>query len=143
MAASLIINARDRLSWQQRLFSDASTFVMWGAWVKLWVPLVKALAWVAKVSVVSHVTLAKLLPSGTFGGVNRYALALVATSGALVVWSRLPSFKVCEPEERSAADYARHFEVSEPELLAGRGSSVCVIHHDDAGRIVRIEQRAA
>lgn len=143
MAASLIINARDRLAWHQRLVSDASTLFMWGAWVKLWVPLLKGLVWFAKLSLLSHVTVAKVLPSGTIGGVPRSAVALVATSGALVVWSRLPSFRVCAPEERSAGDYARHFGLAEQELLAGRAAPICVVHHDEAGRIVRVETRAA
>ena len=35
MSRSLIINARHRLRWHQRLCSDASTVLMWGAWLKL------------------------------------------------------------------------------------------------------------
>jgi poly-beta-1,6-N-acetyl-D-glucosamine biosynthesis protein PgaD len=36
-------------------------------------------------------------------------------------------------------DYARHFELPEGELLAGRDAAVCVVHHDERGRIVRVE----
>lgn len=143
MSASLIINARDRLSWQQRLLSDGSTVVMWGAWLKLWYPLAKTLTLVGKLSVVSHLTLMKLMTTDSIGGVPRYAVALVATSGGLLIWSRLPSFRRCTPQARTEADYARHFGLPETELHAGRESGVCVVHHDEAGRIVRIETRAA
>ncbi len=142
MSGSLIINARDRLSWQQRFFSDASTVVMWGAWLKLWYPLAKAVALVTKLSILTHLSLMKVASAESIAGVPRYAVALVLTSGGLVVWSRFPSFKLCTPEVRTSSDYAEHFGVHEAELQAGQQSSVCVVHHDESGRIVRIETRS-
>ena len=133
MRRSLIINARHRLRWHQRLCSDASTVIMWGAWLKLWYPMLRSSAWVADFG----------FPSGSAVDVQRYAVALAGTSGTLLLWNQLPASKVPVPEEQSLGDYARHFELTEDEILAGRGSPVAVVHHDEGGRIVRVERRLA
>ncbi len=143
MRSSLIINARDRLRWHQRLCSDASTVLMWGAWLKLWYPVLRSFSWAADFGALSQTTLMKLLPAGSSGDVQHYAMALVGTSGTLFLWSQLPAVKARAPEVHSVSDYARHFELSEDEILAGRGTAVCVVHHDDGGRIIRVERRAA
>ena len=131
MSRSLIINARHRLRWHQRLCSDASTVIMWGAWLKLWYPMLRSSGWVADLAFLSD----------SAGDVQRYAVALASTSGTLLLWNQLPASKVSFPEVQSLADYARHFELSEEEILAGRGTSVSVVHHDDLGRITRVERR--
>jgi len=131
MSRSLIINARHRLRWHQRLCSDASTLIMWGAWLKLWYPMLRSSAWVADLGVLS----------GSADDVQRYAVALAGTSGTLLLWNQLPASKVRAPEVQSLSDYARHFELSEDEILAGRETSVSVVHHDDDGRITRVERR--
>ena len=142
MSASLIINARDRLSWHQRLFSDASTVVMWGAWLNLWYPVMRAFMKVPYLDSLARrtVRMALMAPGA---GVEHYAAALVGTSGTLLVWNRLPPFRVCDPEHRTAADYAQHFGLPERELLQSRDAAICVVHHDESGRIVRVERRAA
>lgn len=142
MSASLIINARDRLSWQQRLVSDASTAVMWGVWLKLWIPLVRAFLKVPFLDVLARRTIRMLLVQGQAHGVEHYALALVGTSGTLLVWSRFPSFKEATPVAPTTREYADHFGLPEDQLLAGRAASVCVVHHDEGGRIVGVETRA-
>ena len=133
MSCSLIINARHRLRWHQRLCSDASTVLMWGAWLKLWYPMLRSSAWVADLGVLAS----------SAGDVQRYAVALAGTSGTLFLWNQLPASKVEPPAEQSLGDYARHFELSEDEIEAGRGTSVAVVHHDDHGRIIRVERRPA
>ncbi len=127
MNASLIINARDRLAWHHRLVSDASTCFMWAAWA-------------LKLGVLSHVAL-RVMPVEGLEGAPRYASALFVASGTLFVWSRLPAFRSAAPAGPSPADYAAHFEVSEAQVAAARRCSVCVVHHDERGRIVAIEPR--
>jgi poly-beta-1,6-N-acetyl-D-glucosamine biosynthesis protein PgaD len=143
MSVSLIINARERLSWHHRLLSDASTALMWGIWIKLWIPVVRAMLKVPYVDVVARRTLRVVLAQGPAHAMEHYALALVGTSGTLLVWSRLPAFKEASPAAPTPQDYAGHFGLSVPELMAGRDASVCVVHHDEGGRIVRVEPRGA
>lgn len=138
MGAPLIINARDRLAWQQRLFSDASTAVMWGGWLWLWAPAVRA--W-ATLGVRAHPSLMKLLGAGPVDSLERMALALAGTSGALLVWNRLAAREARATVALSVRDYAQRFELPEAEIQAGREASVCVVRHDESGRIVRLECR--
>jgi poly-beta-1,6-N-acetyl-D-glucosamine biosynthesis protein PgaD len=140
MSAPPIINARHRLRWHQRLVSDGSTLLLWGAWLKLWLPLLRAAPWFVKAGVVSHLASTRLAPFGSSHDVGRYALALAGTSGTLLLWNQLPAPRRGAPV--AIADDARHFGLPEAEIRAGRAASICVVHHDEAGRIVRLEPRA-
>jgi poly-beta-1,6-N-acetyl-D-glucosamine biosynthesis protein PgaD len=142
MSGSPIIDARDRLPWHRRLWSEASTFLMWGAWLKLWFPVLRSLARSADFGVLHRVSHLALSSAGSAHDLPRYAFALAGTSGTLLLWNRLPAVKVTSPEPRSDGDYARHFAIDERELESGRASSICVVHHDASGRVVRIERRA-
>ena len=42
MKSPLIIEASGRLAWHKRFASTASTAALWGGWLWLWAPLVKA-----------------------------------------------------------------------------------------------------
>lgn len=141
MSASLIINARDRLSWHQRLFSDASTVFMWGAWLNLWYPVLRAFGKVPYLDTLARRTLRMAVASAPGASVEHYAAALVGASGTLLVWSRMPAFRECAPACPDVGEYAAHFGLTEDELLGGRDSSICVVHHDEHGRVVRIEPR--
>jgi poly-beta-1,6-N-acetyl-D-glucosamine biosynthesis protein PgaD len=140
MSATLIIDARDRLRWHQRLFSDASTAAMWAAWFWLWSPMLRATDWLAFGSR-SYPAVMKLLAATSAGGIEHSVVALVGTSGTLLVWNRLPAPRARVAEVQSLRDYARYFELAEHDLRAGQRAAVCVVHHDESGRIVRLECR--
>ncbi len=141
MSGSLIINARHRLAWHQRLVSDASTAVMWGGWLWLWAPLLKSSSWLADLGARSFPAVNGLLADASAGDLQRSVFALVGTSGTLMVWNRLPARRAPSGEALSVRDYARHFQLPVSELQAGRCASVCVVHHDESGRIVQVECR--
>jgi poly-beta-1,6-N-acetyl-D-glucosamine biosynthesis protein PgaD len=141
MSASLIIDARHRLRWHQRLLSDASTAILWSAWLWLWLPLLRAYASLAPLGARITPGLAKLLVLGSDEGLPQSVVALIGASGTLIVWNRLPARPACAAPALSLGDYARHFQLPEPELRAGREAGVCVVHHDEHGRIVRLERR--
>jgi poly-beta-1,6-N-acetyl-D-glucosamine biosynthesis protein PgaD len=142
MSSSPIIDARHRLRWYQRLLSDASTALLWGAWLWLWWPALRSFAWVAHLGARHHGTL-RLLSSDAVASLEHCVAALVGTSGTLLVWSCLPRSRVRDRKARSLSDYARHFGLPKQAILAGRRDSVCVVHHDGSGRIVRLEGRGA
>jgi poly-beta-1,6-N-acetyl-D-glucosamine biosynthesis protein PgaD len=144
MSGSLIIDARNRLRWHQRLVSDASTALMWAAWLWLWSPALRSVAWLSNFGVRAYPEFMRVLSGGgSTLGLDGYVVALVGTSGTLFVWNRLPGSKVATPEVQSLEDYAQHFELPEHEILAGRHASICVVHHDESGRITRLESRTA
>lgn len=143
MSGSLIINARHRLAWHQRLFWDASTAMMWGGWLWLWSPLLRSSRWLADLGARTYPTLSSLVASGSADAIQFSVLSLVGASGTLLVWKRLPAPTICtsQAEALSVCDYARHFRLSEQELRAGRSAAVCVVQHDESGRIVRLDCR--
>jgi poly-beta-1,6-N-acetyl-D-glucosamine biosynthesis protein PgaD len=141
MSTSLIIDARDRLRWHQRFAWEASTAALWGGWLWLWVPLLKAGGSLARLGVDLPPWLPKLLPAAGAGSLPLSLLALAGTSGTLVVWRKLPARKAGAGEALPVAEYARHFELAEQVIEAGRVATTCVVHHDADGRIARIECR--
>jgi|GEM_PF-1382380 len=139
----LIINARHHLNAYQRFFSDASTAMLWGGWLWMWRPLLNIFNWIGNLGATFQPTLLKLLANGTPMNIEGSVMALVGTSGTLLLWNMLPAQKArTSPQARLLRDYAAHFELPEQEILAGRDSRVCVIHHDDSGRIIRIESQS-
>lgn len=143
MPGSFIIDARHRLRWHQRFVSEASTTMMWGAWLKLWGPVLSSFAWLAQLGVRSPSAAVLIGSAAPTGNLEYTIVALAGASGTLLMWKELPSTVAPAQDPLTVRDYARRFELPEDAILAGRNAAVCVVHHDDAGRIVRIECRAA
>lgn len=141
MSDSLIIDARSQLRWHRRFFSDASTAMLWGGWFLLWRPVVSGLAWLAGARVGLSPALLKLVAAGSPVSVEASAVALVSTSGSLLVWNMLTNRAPETSTPRLLSDYARHFNLSEDEIERGRAGQVCIVHHDEHGHITRIESR--
>lgn len=143
---TLIINARHQMRWYQRLFSDASTAMLWGFWLWMWRPVLSIFSWLSSFGATFQPTLLKLASTNGIGmspiNFEGGVVALVGTSGTLLLWNLLPARKATTPEVQTLRDYARHFELPEQEIISGRATSVCVVHHDENGRIIRIESRS-
>ncbi len=139
MRNSVIIDARDRLRWHQRFAWEASTAALWGGWLWLWAPLLKAGGSFAQLGADLPPLLPKILPAADAGSLPLSLMALAGTSGTLVVWRNLPVRKATAGEELPVSEYARHFELPERVIEAGRSAGTCVVHHDADGRISRIE----
>lgn len=142
MSDSLIINARHQMPWHQRLFSDASTAMLWGFWLWMWRPLLSIFTWLGSLGASFQPTFMKLLANGSPVNLEGSVMALVGTSSTLLLWNMLPASKTAARNTHTLRDYAAHFELPEQDILAGRDTSVCVVHHDDSGRIIRIEKKA-
>lgn len=141
MPDSLIIDARHRLRWHQRLFSDATTAMLWGAWLWLWRPVLHLFAWVGGLGMSAAPALTKFLASQPMPDLQSSVAALAGTSGTLLLWNLLPARRAASPEACTVHDYARHFELPAELIAERRDSKVCVVHHDEHGRIVHIETR--
>jgi poly-beta-1,6-N-acetyl-D-glucosamine biosynthesis protein PgaD len=137
----LIIVARHHLSWHQRLASDASTAVLWTAWLWLWSPLLQALAAMAHVGMRLTPAANAALASAA-GGFERPLLALAGASGTLIAWKSLPRARRAEvPGPLTVREQARAHGLPERTLRAAQDAKVCVVHHDAHGRIVGLEPR--
>jgi poly-beta-1,6-N-acetyl-D-glucosamine biosynthesis protein PgaD len=139
MNAPHIIDARDSLRWHQRLISDASTVLLWGVWLNLWLPVVRTLHLPAFGHAARRAAVVAL-GSGHHAAMPRYVAALAGTSGSLWLWNRLPAFQPRSPSVGPVAvEAGEPFAPPLEAILAGKGASICVVHHDEAGRLVRVE----
>jgi poly-beta-1,6-N-acetyl-D-glucosamine biosynthesis protein PgaD len=141
MPDSLIINARHQMRWHQRLCSDASTAMLWGMWLWLWRPAISAVSWLGSMGSSLQPALMKIMANGSAVHFESSMVALVGTSSTLLLWNMLPSRKAKMPPVHTLRDYASHFDLAERDIISGRASSICVVHHDEHGRIIRIDAR--
>lgn len=130
---SLIIDARQELPWYKRLFSDTSTAVMWGGWLLLWRPVLA----ITGLMSINHPHFFHNLFN--FMGLEHYITALLACAAALLLWSALPAHRVKNPVTKQMKDYANYFELSPQMIQNGRKSQICTVHHDENGKIIRID----
>lgn len=140
MSASLIIDARHRLRWHERLVSEVSTALLWSGWLWLWAPLLRAYDSIADVGARLTPAFSQLLEVGPEIALGNSFVALIGASGTLIVCTHLPR-RACASPPLSLRDHAEHFHLSERELREARQAAVCVVHHDEHGRIVRLERR--
>ena len=147
MANPLIINARRQLSWNRRLFSDASTLALWSMW--LWLcrsALIRlvgmfGVAFGLRHSAVHDGSVGQLVFAGAALTIEDAIAALLGTCGVLMLWNRLASRPAPTPRVNLVPDYAAYFGLESQQLTEARSSSVCTVHHDEAGRILRIVAR--
>lgn len=140
MKSTLIIEASDRLAWHQRLASRASTAALWGGWLWLWAPLLKAADQLAQLGPQVPGWGLTLLPVS--GPSLPLSLAAIAgTSGTLVAWRKFPRRRARLESVLPVSAYARRFELPEQVIEAGRRSTVTVVHHHPDGRIAHVECR--
>ncbi len=140
MKQNLIIEASDRLSWYERLASTASTAALWGGWLWLWAPLVKAAGQLSFPGLNVPAWGLAALP----GGAPSLPLSIAAIAGipgSVVAWRRLPRRRAKAADDLPVSEYARYFDLGEHQIEAGRRSAVTVVHHHPDGRIAHIECR--
>jgi poly-beta-1,6-N-acetyl-D-glucosamine biosynthesis protein PgaD len=142
MRERMIINARSDLSWRRRLLSDVVTAAMWAFWILLWWPVFRKLYHVIRL----HEGLAKgaiqVFRTITPISLTHSSIALLGTCALLLLWTLLPTRRLTHPHDvQTLDDYAEYFELDEAEIIAGRNSRICVVHHDEHGQIVSIEPR--
>ena len=140
MKSTLIIEASDRLAWHKRLASTASTAALWGGWLWLWAPLVKAAGTFAQVAPQMPVWGLQALPAGA-PSLPLSLAAIAGTSGTLVAWRKLPRRRAKVGSTLPVSAYALRFDLGEQVIEAGRRATVSVVHHHPDGRIAHIECR--
>lgn len=136
-ANSLIIDLRRQLPWHKRYFSTTTTAMMWAGWLLLWRPFI--LVWVLIELQKTHI--AQRLMAAFSDGIERGVVALFICAIALLLWGLLPAKRVHKKHaiEKTLPEYARYFELSEQEIQTGRQQKVSIVHHDENGKIIRVE----
>ncbi|UTO20392.1 poly-beta-1,6-N-acetyl-D-glucosamine biosynthesis protein PgaD [Acinetobacter sp. Z1] len=136
-ANSLIIDLRRQLPWHKRYFSTTTTAMMWAGWLLLWRPFI--LVWVLIELQKTHI--AQRLMAAFSDGIERGVVALFMCAIALLLWGLLPAKRVHKKHaiEKTLPEYARYFELSEQEIQTGRQQKLSIVHHDENGKIIRVE----
>jgi poly-beta-1,6-N-acetyl-D-glucosamine biosynthesis protein PgaD len=143
MQDTLIINVRRQLHWQRRLACDATTLVLWAAWLWLCRPLFGAVATLCGSRAGTHFSAAGPVLSCTPASIEWSAVLLAGTSVLLLLWKQVTARQALRPRLTALPDYAAHFGLSAHDIQRSRNCSVCVVHHDEQGRIVQIQDRSA
>jgi len=139
----MIINVRRQLHWQRRLVCDATTLMLWAAWLWLCRPLFGAVATLCGSRAGAHFSAAGPALSCTPASIETSAMLLAGTSVILLLWKQVTARQALRPRLAALPDYAAHFGLDEQDIQRSRNSSVCVVHHDEHGRIVQIQARSA
>jgi poly-beta-1,6-N-acetyl-D-glucosamine biosynthesis protein PgaD len=143
MQDSLIINLRRELHWHRRLFSDATTAALWGAWLWLCQPAIGAVAVMCGSRLGARAQAASLALVCTPASIESSVLLLAGTAGVLLLWKQVTARQARRPRITPHPDYAGHFGLTQQDLQASQASAVCIVHHDENGRIVQIQGRRA
>jgi poly-beta-1,6-N-acetyl-D-glucosamine biosynthesis protein PgaD len=75
-------------------------------------------------------------------GIEHGLTALIACAICLLLWSHvLPERRVggSALKAKQTDDYARYFDLPEHEIEQGRSQKITVVHHNDEGKIIRVE----
>ncbi|WP_336169496.1 poly-beta-1,6-N-acetyl-D-glucosamine biosynthesis protein PgaD [Acinetobacter sp. 161(2023)] len=135
---SLIIDLRRQLPWHKRYVSTTSTAMMWGGWLLLWRPFL--FIWVLAELQKTH--LVHRLFSAFGVGIEHGITALIACAICLLLWSHLlPERRVAGSalDAKQTDDYSRYFDLPEQEIEQGRSQKITVVHHNEFGKIIRVE----
>ena len=133
---SIIIDVRRQLPWHQRYLSNTSTVLLWGVWLLLWQPLMVSLGFGQYVN--DH--LVDQILHVFFGVLENGFIAILACALMLWLWSNfIPAKSVKYTQVQGVKDYAESFQVSAEQIHRSRQQKIVTVHHDEHGRIVRVE----
>lgn len=133
---SIIIDLRHQLSWQQRCVSNTSTLLLWLGWLLLWQPLMVSLGLFDS----HNHYLADRIMQVFWGVLENGFVAILACAMMLWLWSNfIPAKSVKYVQAKGIKDYADNFELSAEQIHRSRQQKVVTVHHDECGRIIRMD----
>ena len=120
------------------------TFIMWGIYIYLWIPLITLLAWLFGFDRFYEVMI-------TYGGfevavdlLDLYALMLISIVVSVVSWAGFNYYRFHRYDRRQTApathvqNLSEFFGVSEADIERARHAKILQIDLDDQGAIVKI-----
>jgi len=131
--------------WQQYSYGIC-TFLAWGIWLYLWLPLINLVAWLfgAKLFYEQMILLGGY--QGLLQDLGLYSLVIFIIGAVLILWARYNQYRFQGKEKRKRTPrYARmeeieFFEVEEDVLKMVQTSKRIYVSFDEEGDPVRFEQ---
>lgn len=145
MSRHLIIDRPDLQTWRQRAVFGVLTATFWVAWFFLWLPAITMLGWLAFGYQFRLHMIDLEGYKGFLGLLAIYALIIAAMGGSLILWAKYNHVRFRGVDRRrdaptpTLADSARWVGQPEIALAKWRTFDVMTVHHDEHGRIVRVE----
>ena len=129
---NLIIDISSKREPIQRFITSSSTTIIWGVWF-----------WLCRLPLVAHDIFYGLLHLRIFifavpDVIEDPMKALLSTTSMLLLWQQLP-FSPPKREPLNNTECAKHFGIDEEHLDSVKNKQICTVHHDDDGKITRIE----
>lgn len=135
---NLIINVRSQMHWYSRLSTNVMTASMWVGWLYLLRPFFTFIGWVQSSTLALRPLLMKIMGVSVFTAEG--FIALLGTSGVLMLWALLPASKTRQFKDvtppQSQADF---FQLPVADIENGQLASIVIVHHGEQGQITRIE----
>jgi poly-beta-1,6-N-acetyl-D-glucosamine biosynthesis protein PgaD len=123
----LIIDQYNKRPFYQRMVSDGATTFIWGAY-----------AWIFRLHHVFNLVSIRLFILGVPDKIQDPAVALISTSGILMLWNTLNEHDGPTITKIDRVDYAKYFNMELEKLDECRNSQVCIVHHDEHGNVTNI-----
>lgn len=134
---SVIIDIRHQLPWQKRYLTNTSTFMLWGAWLLLWQPLMISLG------VLDHHHNHDLLDQIMlvfFGILEHGFIAILTCALMLWLWTNfIPAKSAKYRKLKVIDDYAAHFELTAEQIRSSQHKKIVMVHHNASGQIIKVE----
>lgn len=142
---NLIINVKRQLPRHQQWLSNASTVMMWGMFLYLWRPVFHIALWMGSVHAGTRLLQSMGLidaPGASLSLLQDVLPAVLASALLLMLWSRLPAiYTNALQHPADDTQQAQHFAINAEQLADARHTQVCVVHHDEQGKIIDIGRR--
>lgn len=127
----LIINNSSSVALHRRVYSHVTTALLWAWWIMLWKP---ALHYSLHFSLLALVTMGVMIDD------REIAYPLLGLCILLTFWNNATKTSAI-PVVEEKVNYADYFDISAEDMLKYTNSKICVVHHDEHGKIINIEAR--
>ncbi|PZP97826.1 MAG: poly-beta-1,6-N-acetyl-D-glucosamine biosynthesis protein PgaD [Variovorax paradoxus] len=141
----LIIERPDLQSGNQRAVFGVLTAVFWLLWVVLWLPLITVFGWVFFGYQFKFHMIDMEGYAGFLGVLGMYAVVILLLGGGLMAWAKYNHLRFRGVDRRKGfaaptpADLAAIHGRLPEEVTQWQQMNIVTVHHDDEGRIARVE----
>lgn len=143
----LIIDAPSMQSLWQRFSSVIVTFVFWGVWFFIWIPLATAFAWYLGFDLIYFEMFEMDGYKALIDEIYRFIGVVSLLGGSLAIWAAYNYFRFRGKQRRatqaqvSSKEMAEFFGVKEAELNENKQAKLVSVSFDNVGNIVRMTRQ--
>ena len=147
MSQPLIIESPQWQDVRQRMLYGSFTVAFWLLWSYLWLPIVGVLGWVVGIGAAHYHMIVLEGYRGLSALLPLYLLIIALLGGSLVSWAQYNLIRFRGTERRTRSKDARpemlaaHFGVDATDLNQWLSVRRLVLHHDQHGRLIKVEAR--